>query len=71
MGCSTFDAILRSNVSGNGNESGYCENGDGNDDTWMLISVLAELAHGRLHIRHANTPGFHANVWNEHDVVRP
>lgn len=45
------------------------EMGDG--DTWILISALAELTYGRLDIRHASTSGFHANVWNEHDVVRP
>lgn len=67
----SFNAILIRNVLGNGNESGYCENGDGNGNTWMLISVLAMLTYGRLDIRHGNTPGFHANVWNEHDVVRP
>lgn len=37
----------------------------------MVISALAELIYGRLDIRHASTSGFHANVWNERDVVRP
>lgn len=45
------------------------EMGDG--DTWILISALAELTYVRLDIRHASTSGFHANVWNEHDMVRP
>lgn len=66
----SFDAILHGNVLVNGIESGYCENGDGNGDTWVLISVVAMLAYGRLDIRHANTPGFHAYVWNERDVVK-
>lgn len=35
----------------------------------MLISVMAGLTYGGLDVGHASASGFHANVWNEHDVV--
>lgn len=70
MAYPTFSDILHRKVLGPGNEGGHCESGDGNGDTWILISALAELTYGRLEIRHASTSGFHANVWNEDDVVR-
>lgn len=34
--------------------------------TWMLVCVLGKSTGCRLAFRQASSPGFHANVWNEH-----
>lgn len=49
------------------NDNEWAQRGHGDpSDTWTMVCWVGNPAGRRLAVRDANTPGFHADVWNEH-----